>query len=498
MIKDIKTKGFYVGLIFAINLASCTDLVTDEKDSIVRATSTGSNFTAGDPAQLLASAYTDLGAYNNQGNMWAMSEHPTAELIPPTRGTDWGDNGVWRAYDTHAWDATHPQLLDTWNILNQRSYKTNEILASSPTPAQAAEAKFLRAFYMFQVLDYYGQVPIREVTQPINELPRVLTRSEAFDFVVKDLEEAIPQLTNLTPSPMNGRASKAAAYFLLAKMYLNKAVYKSQKPEGPYNFEAADMEKVISYVDLIEKEGYSLDQKYFNSWSKEEGTEVIWASTEGIPQNLWNCTLHYNMNPAGWNGFATLASFYDKFEDGDIRKGIAPKKDGTVYSGVGYGFLIGQQYTDKGEPIIDARSQKSLVFTRDVPLEGAATEKGIRVIKYHPGYVNKFVFFRFGQAFAMKAEALFRSGKSAEALVEVNKMRAVRGATQLATLTSNEMFDEQAREMYWEGVARTNEIRFEKFTTGEGVVVQDGYRVLYPIPSAALVSNPNISQNSGY
>ena len=83
-------------------------------------------------------------------------------------------------------------------------------------------------------------------------------------------------------------------------------------------------------------------------------------------------------------------------------------------------------------------------------------------------------------------------------MVEVNKMRAVRGATQLATLTSNEMFDEQAREMYWEGVARTNEIRFEKFTTGEGVVVQDGYRVLYPIPSAALVSNPNISQNPGY
>jgi len=480
------------------SLTNCTDLVNDEKDSVVRVTAPGSSFSPGNPTEMLASAYKDLGAYNDQANMFAMQENPTAELIPPTRSVDWGDNGVWRAYDTHTWTTTHPQLIGTWNQLNQRAFKANEIIASNPSAAQGAQAKFLRAFNMFQVMDFFGKVPFREVTQGVDELPRVMSRSDAFDFILKDLEDALAGLNSMTPSPKNGVVSKEAVYFLLAKMYLNKAVYKAAQVEGPYTFAKADMDKVVEYVDAIAKAGYSLDKNYFNSFTANEGTEVIWASTEGIPSNLWNCTLHYNMNPGGWNGFATLAEFYDKFESTDMRKGIAPKKDGSQYSGVGYGFLIGQQYNDKGEPITDTRTQKLLSFTRDVPLSGAATDKGIRVIKYHPATAYKFVFMRYGQAAVMKAEALLRSGNSAAALTAVNELRKIRGASTLTSLTEDIMFDETSRECYWEGVARTNEIRFGKFATGAGVVNTDPKRALYPIPSSAIVSNSNLTQNEGY
>lgn len=498
--------------IAALSFSSCTDLVTDEKDSILQ--STGSGFTPGDPAILLVSAYKDLGTYPDQNNIYALGEHTSAEMIPPTRGVDWGDNGVWRTLDSHSWDATHGAIRESWNLLNQRAYKATEIIASNPTPAQAAEAKFLRAFHMFHVMDFWGQVPFRNVTDAVDVNPKVLTRSEAFDFIVKDLEEALPNLAKKGPSATNGIASKAAANTLLARLYLNKAVYKSAQPEGPYTFDKADMEKVIKYADAVTADGYSLEKDYFNNFSKTAASEVIFVSIEGTPENRWMMTLHYSQDPSGWNGFTTLADFYDKFEDGDVRKGVKPTEDGSQYSWLGRGFLIGKQRGPvkdadgvyikdasgkiKIQDVIDTRSQKLLTFTRDVPLAGAATEKGIRVIKYHPATAGEYILLRYAEVYLAKAEAMFRSGDVAGALKTINDLRTARGAKALTSLTSDALFDEIGRELYWEGGKRTVEIRFEKYINGNGAVVKEPYTVLFPIPSTAILSNPNFNQNPGY
>src|SRR6218665_2066085 len=101
--------------------AACTDLVNKETDSLVRASS--DRFTPGDPAALLASAYKALATYNDQSNIFALAQICTADLSPPTRGVDWGDNGVWRSIDQHRWDQTHPFMRDSWNIMNQQAYK---------------------------------------------------------------------------------------------------------------------------------------------------------------------------------------------------------------------------------------------------------------------------------------------------------------------------------------------------------------------------------------
>lgn len=479
-----------------ITSVSCTDLKVDEKDSVVQ--STGAGFTPGDPTALLASAYKDLGAYTDQNNIFALGEHTSAEMFPPTRGVDWGDNGVWRTLDSHTWDATHSAIRESWNQLNQRVYKATEILASNPSAAQAAEAKFLRAFNMYHVMDYWGQVPFREVTEPDDINPRVMTRSEAFDYVVKDLEEALPNLRKLGPSPSNGVASKAAANALLARLYLNKAVYKSQSPEGPYTFDKADLTKVIQYADAVTADGYSLEKNYFDNFSEKATSEIIFVSLEGTPQNRWFMTLHYNQNPSGWNGFTTLADFYDTFEKEDTRIGKPALGNGKQYSGIGYGFLIGQQVDDAGKVIVDTRSKKPLVFSRDVPLAGAATEKGIRVIKYHPSSTGKYILMRYAEVYLAKAEALFRSGDTAGGLKLINELRALRGAKALASLTADNLFEEIGRETYWEGGKRTVEVRFGKYVTGSGVTVKEPHTVLFPIPSTAIVSNPNLNQNKGY
>lgn len=496
----MKTSNIYKIIVAGVSMAvfsACTDLVNDEKDSVVNE-STGGGFAPVNVTEALASAYKDLSTYSDQAGIYALGEHVTAEMIPPTRGVDWGDNGVWRTLDQHTWDASHSYILSAWNALNQRAYKATEIIASNPTAAQKAQAQFLRAYNMYWVMDYWGSVPFREVTQGVNDLPKVLTRSEAFDLIMKDLEEALPNLPKAGPSISNGTANKAAANFLLAKMYLNKGVYKSAKPEGPYTFDKADMDKVATYVDAITADGYALETDYFSAFSSASKSEVIFNVQEGTAQNRWFMTLHYGQNPSGWNGFATLADFYDTFEAKDSRIGKAAKKDGTQYSGIGLGFLIGQQYDDKGAQVIDSRTQKPLQFTRDVPLAGAATDKGIRVIKYHPANSGKYILMRYAEAYLMKAEATLRGGNAGGALTQINALRAARGASALGSLNEESLFAEIGRELYWEGFKRTTEIRFGKFTSGEGVSVKEPYTVLYPIPSAALVSNSNLVQNPGY
>jgi hypothetical protein len=395
--------------------------------------------------------------------------------------------------------------LDSWNQLNQRAFKCNQILASTnpaPDAGQIAEAKFLRAFFMFHVMDFYGKVPFREVSEGVDVDPRVMTRSEAFDFIVADLEAALPNLPVKGPAAANGQASRAAANFLLARLYLNKGVYKAGNPEGPYTFDATDMNKVVAYVDAITADGYTFEADYFTNFTPDAKSELIFTSPAGSAQNRIFMTLHYNQNPSGWNGFTTLADFYGKFEAVDERRSAESPVGGigSNFHGLKRGFLVGPQVDDNEKAIIDNRTQLPLSFTPDVPLSGAATNKGIRVIKYHPGAQGNYIFFRYADAYLMKAEAIQRGGTGGiSALDMVNNLRAVRGATALGAVTLDVLLDERGRELYWEGVRRTDQIRFGTFTgTWHEKTSTETFRVLYPIPQQAIDSNPNLKQNKGY
>jgi starch-binding outer membrane protein, SusD/RagB family len=495
-------KSFFIKLsaicFVTLSVAACTDLKVQEVDSFAPA----AGATAFDPAKLLASAYEDLGVFTDQANVYSLTTHTGDEMIPPTRGTDWGDNGVWRTLDEHTWNSSHSNVLSAWNDLNGRAYKCNQILAATapaPTASQKAQAQFLRALYMSQIMDLFGQVPFRETTQGVKDLPSVKSRADAYAFIVKDLTEALPNLDASPINATNGKASKAAANALLARLALNKAVYTASASAGPYTFAKADMDQVIAYCNAVETAGYSLESSYFTNFTKAATKEVIMTTGgNGSPENRWRMTLHYNQNPDGWNGFTTLADFYDKFEDKDQRKGTPAKKDGTNYSGIGRGFLIGQQFDDKGVAIIEKRGNTPLIFTREIPLSGANVKNGIRVIKYHPADAGQYILLRYAEVLLTKAEAQFRSGDAAAALVTINLLRTSRGATPFTALTEANILDERGRELYWEGGRRTDLVRFGKFTSSTGVTKKDAYTVLFPIPLNAILSNPNLKQNEGY
>lgn len=496
--KTLKFSMYTLLGFFAIS--ACTDLEPTIRDSQLRE-GAGGVFVAGDPGEALASSYKDLSTFIAQDGTYCLYEHTSDEMIPPTRGTDWGDNGIWRTLHAHTWDATHNYVRNSWNNLNQRVFKCNQVLASNPNAQQAAEAKFLRAFYMFHVMDLFGQVPFRNVDEGVDVNPKVFTRSEAFDFITRDLEEALPNLPTTGPSATNSKATRAAANTLLARLFLNKAVYKSANAAGPYTFDAADMNKVIAYCDAVTADGYSLESNYFINFSTSATSEIVLTSAEGTPESRWAMTLHYDNNPGGWNGFTTLAEFYDKFEDGDQRKGIAATPNGTQYSGLGRGFLLGAQFKDNGDPVANSRSGGiPLVFTRDVKLSGADNFEGIRVIKYHPSDKGQYILLRYADVYLMKAEAIMRGGSAGvTALSMVNDLRQLRGATPLATLNEAAMLDERGRELYWEGLRRIDQIRFGTWDdTWGSKSVTESFRVLFPIPQQALDSNPNLAQNDGY
>nr|WP_299339270.1 RagB/SusD family nutrient uptake outer membrane protein [Allomuricauda sp.] len=517
----------------ALMVLSCTNLEIEESDSIIAEATAFDGVT--DPSSVVDELYRNVwGFLGNQENWYAMNEVSSDEFIVPTRGTDWGDNGIWRVLHTHDWDFTHIFILRTWNDYNQTIFRASEVIdsRSEADPVTLAEAKFLRAFSAWVILDSFGQLPFRGVDEGPEINPTILTRTEAVNLVITDLEEAIPSLPNVAAGAdiELQRASAQAARFLLARVLLNNHIYN-----GSGTPSTDDMNRVITLVDEIASQGYALQSGYFDIFRDSPDSETIWWAETSVGNNIFN-GLHYNntgIGGGGWNGFSTLAEFYDLFEgdpnsnrgeldgtplDGqEERRGWVPSA-GTPFtdaagtednggfedgSNVGLGFLIGQQYALDGSPLND-RPGNPLVFEKDFnSIIGNNERAGIRVQKYAArfgAFNNHKIIFRYADAHLMKAEAIMRNGGDPTALV--NELRTIRGATPLGTVGEQELLDERGRELYIEYVRRIDLIRFGQFTREWDFKVPDAIgnaeKELFPIPQTALLSNPNLQQNPGY
>ena len=479
----------------------------------------------------LTKVYESLNNLANTQEKWiALQEHPTDELLGPTRGTDWDDFGVWRKLHLHTWDAAHQQINNTWNDINGALFQTTLLAEYPQADAQTkAEAKFLRAFFSYIACDLFGQVQHRPATAANDVIPDVYTRSQAIDAIIKELDEVIPVLPAYTNATRN-KATKEAAQFLQAKCYLNKAVFKQDptKPAGPFTFDAADMNKVIALCNSIAANpALSISANYWDNFKWDNGTKsteniFVRQNSQGI-NVVWSTAMgfHYFQRPAGWNGFTTLADFYDSFEDADMRKKYTlpgyTEKVGTVV-----GLIQGQvkgpldatgEPGKIGDPVgnLKDRTGNPLIFTKDVSLYFSNEAKGIRTVKYplDPATINdggwssnnEFVFFRLSDALLMKAEAILRGGTDAQTpLAIVNSIRSKRGATAMTSVDLPKLLAERGRELYLEGWRRNDMIRFGTFNApvGERPLASDPSKVVYPIPNIALSSNPNLKQNFGY
>ncbi|RPG29406.1 MAG: RagB/SusD family nutrient uptake outer membrane protein [Muricauda sp. TMED12] len=533
---------FSLSLCVGILLASCTDLEVEPTDSLLDDGFTGIQTAEAASSQITA-MYNDVNGYfGTQANLYALNEVTTDALLVPTRGSDWGDNGIWRQLHQHSWTPEHSYILGVWNEWNGLQLSASEVLDSRSASSSEAigHASFLRGLAMFIILDNFGQVPYRdtEAADPLAD-PDVLTGEDAVTFIISDLDNAIANLPTSSAGDDNFRGTKAAARFLKAKVLLNRHIYN-----GSGSAASGDMNEIISLVDAIENDGYELADDYFDIFVPGGDTETIWYAQTSAGTRIFN-TLHYNsteLGGGGWNGFSTLAEFYDLFEgdannnrglnngtlsDGqEERRGFVPTEGGIAYDGsfgtddnddgivdgsnVGFGFLIGQQYGPNGAALED-RGGNPLSFTREffsaVDNQPSLVDNnevtGIRVIKYNPrngAFANHIIFFRYSDAYLMKAEAMLRSGGDPTAMI--NDLRTTRGAAPLGSVTEQDLLDERARELYTEGWRRNDMVRFGQYTKDwefkEADAVGDANRQLFPIPSAQLILNPNLVQNPGY
>jgi hypothetical protein len=486
----------------------------------------------------ISAVYEQLNQLVGQYGYQALQEHSTDELLGPTRGTDWDDFGTWRRLHLHSWAGDHNQINDVWNGLNGALFQTT-LVAETATGLTKAEAQFLRGFFRFLVCDLFGQVQTRPASAAAAVIPNVLSRSEAIDSIIAEVEAAIPNLPTFNRDN-RAQATKEAAYALLAKAYLNRAVYKADptRPAGPYTFQAADMNQVIRYCDLIAANPQlQIDSYYWDNFKWDNGTrssENIFVRKNGSDSRagnganvVWATCMgwHYNQRPSSWNGFTTLSDFYDSFEDGDVRK-----RDNlpgyTEFVGAPAGFLIGRAFGpvspsnprtpgvigDPVGPLFD-RGGNPLIFTRDVSVFFNGEAPGIRTNKFplDPssindggwGSQNEFPFFRFADIRLMKAEAILRGGTATGGetpLSIVNGLRAQRRASALGSVNLTTLLRERGRELYLEGWRRNDLIRFGAFNAPvqERPNRSEDYKVVYPIPNIALSSNPNLKQNFGY
>jgi hypothetical protein len=514
----------------------------------------------------LGAAYTQFGGFA-AGDPQSLQEMTTDELTAPTRGQDWDDGGNWRRLHLHSWTKEDGVMSGAWNFgfngvntANRLIFQFQSLVESgqveqSVADAYIAELQTVRGFFYWQLIDEFGNVPLVTDFETAEATPSTESRLNVYNWVVGDLEAAVPKLSKAVDGTTYARMNYYAGQALLAKLYLNAKVYTG----------TAQNDKVIAACDEVINSGkYSLESNYFanfnvnNAASKEFIFAIPYDKVFFTGFNLIMQTLSYlnqqtyNLAAQPWNGFCSLEEFYNSFDDADIRKG----EPGTLTSpSLKRGtFLAGYQYSATGA-ILEDDGVESPNPGRVPPFLGdpdgkkfnfgsigsgqpqinelgpqALRQAGVRVGKWEfemgglSDMSNDYAVFRYADVLLMKAEALWRkSGNAADpaALALVNQIRARAGVPNLTTLdgklsfdlagasvAGGELFNELGRELAFEKSRRQSMIRWGVFTdinkwvlpynnVGDAVVT-DPKTNLFPIHKDKIAANPNLTQNPGY
>lgn len=376
--------------------------------------------------------------------------------------------------------------------------------------AYRSEARFMRAFSYWMVLDLYRQGPAVDENTPVTGyIPEAYDGPGMFDFIESELKGLVSDSEGALPDTNEyGRASKPTAWALLAKLYLNSAVYRGTTDTKYYTECITACHKVISNPSLYLEPEYA---KLFNADNHKRANEILFALVcDATTSVTWgggtylvcgSCNNTGTPDPAkygltnGWSMFRARGELVDKFGDvsttADSRAMFYTDGQSQYFSGPidnqaeGYYFEKFSNLTDEG---VAASNSAATGCSTDYPM------------------------IRLADVYLMAAEAQLRGGAGltrADALGLVNKvrMRAYNndesGKISDRDFTLDFMLDERARELYLESVRRTDLIRFGKFTTADYIWqwkggVLDGRAVnarynIYPIPDTDLTANPNLS-----
>jgi hypothetical protein len=373
-----------------------------------------------------------------------------------------------------------------------------------------AEVRFLRALSYWHGLDMFGSIPLVPETNPIGtDAPGQPEggKQDVFNYIESELLAVEPDLGG--PKKMEyARVDQAAAWMLLAKLYMNAETYIGTKK---YTESLTYLNKIIA------SNAYTLDPVYGNLFlaDNHKSPEIIFpVAFDGTYTKTYGGTTFLahaavggdKMKPSdygidgGWAGLRITSNVVNLFAPADGRGNFftdgqskdIPATPNTSFN-QGYAHPKFQNVTSQGSP-----GSNSTFADTDFPM------------------------FRLGDVYLMYAEAVLRGGSGGDAgtaLDYVNQLRVraygnTNGNLQAADLTLSFIIDERGRELSWECHRRTDMVRFGLLTVndsndpraiwawkgGESAAGKQtqAFRNVFPIPAAALTANTKLKQNDGY
>lgn len=460
--------------------------------------------------------------------LWNLQEITTDEAI-----CAWGDVGI-ADLNTQTWSPSNPFLTALFQRLSLSITYANDFINKTKDNNDPevikmnAEARFLRALAYSWAIDLFGQFPYTTEADGVGKFfPKIGTRSELFNYVESELKAI--ENTLREPKDSYPQADKAAAWMLLARLYLNAEVYTG----------TARWEDCKTYCDKVINSGkYSLAINYRQNFSADNdgnhNPEMIFAweqdgvNTQGYVGTTFIIEsssdavyiraedFHGLTSNTNWNGNRARIQFMNVLVDTIATYGNVPIP------------LTDPTFALCKDKRVFLKMKKAM----NIPSASSSGDYGIGVYKftarnadnsrpanYNTAYAcTDFPVFRLADAYMMRAEALYRMGGAANVEAAVNDINQIReraygntdGDITSSDLSLNFLIDERGREFYYEAQRRTDLVRFGMFTgsnylwqwkggtyTGTGTA---DFRDLFPIPGDEVSANPNYNgqNNPGY
>jgi len=373
--------------------------------------------------------------------------------------------------------------------------------------AYRLEARFLRALSYWHALDLFGRAPFVTEADPVGEagfFPPQYSANQLFAFVESELK-AIEGSMKAPRTNEYGRADQAAAWTVLAKLYMNAEVYIGQ----------AKYTESLTYTNKVINSAYQIAPTYQqifwanNDQVQETMQEIIFPIRyDGQHTQTWGGTtfiIHasiggtmvgpdYGVN-GGWGGTRVTSALYEKF-------GTETETD-----------LRATFYTDGQTLSIDDMGDftNGYAFPKFVNYSMVNGEKVNGYSEEFPD--TDFPMFRVADLYLMYAESVLRGGAGGDIATATGFVNELRTRANATTITSADLdldfvLDERSRELAWEGHRRTDLIRYGRFSestylwewkgnTKQGRSTNIKYN-LYPLPASDVNANPNLVQNEGY
>ena len=381
-------------------------------------------------------------------------------------------------------------------VLEQFENNRDVQIDSQVKDKMIGEVKFLRALFYFNLVRFYGAVPI--VTKIVTAaesltIPRSSVEDVYNTVIIPDLTDAIGLL--LDKPAIAGRAYKDAARGLLATVYLTRSG-PTHNINGP-GLDSQEYSKVIELINQITSGGWVDDYRSIFSLQNENNKDIIFdvqfmQNIPGVGQSYLTIQLsqpyfkslglpNWGGNPGGCNVSNQLYNLYDA---SDVRRD----------------FSIQNGFIDEG-----GAPRPDKVGTKFVTFGNLPSTSG--------GWGLNFPVIRYTDLQIMKAEAILKGGTpGSQTDVDdiVNKVRARAGIPPLINVTFEQLMEERRKEFIGEGIRWFDLIRMPDIIErmNNWRAVDDVYNtiapmkndfIIYPVPSTEInVKEGLYEQNPGY